>query len=111
MESKIKFETVIQVWEDYRSWFIFSEDGLVSCRLCVWKDKPHEAVVSDLYVLEGVRRHGYATAILDYCRKFAKQMKCNTISLRSDHDDWVRQWYMRLGFEVESSQVWFKKDI
>lgn len=110
-DTEIKFNEVIQVWKDYSSWFVFSEDGFVSCRLCIWIDNPKEAVISDLYVLNGLRKHGYATSILDYCRKLAKQLKCDTISLRSDHDDWVRQWYMRLGFEVESSQVWLKKDI
>lgn len=110
-DAEIRFNEVMQAWEDYISWFVFSEDGLVSCRLCVWKDNPNEAVISDLYVVEVVRKHGYATAILGYCRKFARQLKCDTISLRSDHDDWIRQWYMRLGFEVESSQIWLKKTI
>lgn len=32
-------------------------------------------------------------------------------TLRSDNDDWVREWYKRIGFEVESSQVWLKKEI
>lgn len=107
----ISFNAVPQIWDDYIVWFIFSDDGCISCRLYIYNDTQNEAVISDLYVNASLRKQGGATAILNWCFEFAKFRKCDTVSLRSDHDDWVRQWYIRLGFEVESSRVWLKKNI
>ena len=111
METKCNFKSVYQFWDEYQSWFIFSEDTLVSCRLCIWDGTPKEAVISDLFVNEYARKEGRATAILNHCFEFSKLRGCDSVSLRSDNADWVRDWYKRLGFEVESSQVWLKKSI
>ena len=107
----MEFNSVPQIWDDFNCWFIFSDDGRVSCRLSIYKETPQEAIVSDLYTHESIRKQGAAKAILDFCFDFAKDRKCNTISLRSDNDDWVRQWYQRMGFEVKSSSLWFSKKI
>ena len=111
METKFNFNSVPQIWDDYKVLFVFSDDGRVSCRLSFYNDTPQEAVISDLYVHESIRKQGGATSIINWCYECAKDCGCNSISLRSDNDDWVRQWYMRLGFEVESSQIWLKKTI
>lgn len=111
METKFNFNYVIQRWEDYHSWFLFTKDGVASCRLCIYDDNPKEGIVSDLFVRDTFRNQGYATALLEFCSKIAKSDGCEVISLRSDNDDWVREWYKRIGFEVESSQVWLKKEI
>jgi GNAT superfamily N-acetyltransferase len=107
----MKFTTIPQIWDDFKCWFIFSDDGLVSCRLSIYKETPQDAIVSDLYTNESIRGQGAANAILDFCFDFAKDKKCNTISLRSDNDDFVRRWYQRIGFEVKSSSLWFTKKI
>ena len=83
----------------------------MSCRLSIYNDTPEDAIISDLFVPENCRNQGLGSEILKYCEKFAKEQGCESISLRSDNDDWVREWYKRLGFEVESSQVWLKKFI
>lgn len=111
METKFNFNSVPQIWDDYKVLFVFSDDGRVSCRLSFYSDTPQDAIVSDLYVHESIRRQGGATAILNWCFECAKDNRCNSVSLRSDNDDWVRQWYKRIGFEIESSQVWLKKEI
>lgn len=105
----MEFISVLQVWDDFKCWFIFSDDKMVSCRLSIYNENPQDAIVSDLYTDKSVREHGYAKAILDFCSNFAKNKKCNHISLRSDNDDWVRLWYQRMGFEVKSSSLWFTK--
>lgn len=107
----MKFTTILQIWDDFKCWFIFSDDGLVSCRLSIYKESPQDAIISDLYTHESIRGQGAAKAILDFCFDFAKDKKCNTISLRSDNDDWVRRWYQRIGFEVKSSSLWLTKKI
>lgn len=111
METKFNFKTIPQNWEDYRSWFIFLEGGFASCKMCIWNDSPKEGVISDLFTLEVRRQQGFATELLHFCENFAKTQGCDSISLRSDKDDWVREWYKKKGFKVESSQVWLKKEI
>ena len=109
--SNFHFTLVPQIWDDFKCWFIFSDDRRISCRLSIYNKRPHEAIVSDLYTHESIRKHGGAKSILNFCFDFARDRKCNAISLRSDKDDWVRRWYQRIGFEVESSSLWFTKKI
>lgn len=111
METKSNFNVVRQDWDGYQSWFISFVNGLASCRLCIYSGTPKEAVVSDLFVHENCRKQGLGTDMLKYCETLAKEQGCYSISLQSDNDDWVREWYKRLGFEVESSLVWLKKNI
>ena len=98
-------------WPGYIVAVVLSENCEASCRVYIYDDEPAVAIISDLYVAEESRRKGLATEIIRYCEKIALSEGCDEISLRSDNDDWVRQWYKRLGFEEESSQVWFKKSI
>jgi ribosomal protein S18 acetylase RimI-like enzyme len=109
--SEFNFKIVTQRWNDFHCLFIFSNDGIASCRLSIYDDTPSEGIISDLYVYDACRQQGYATELLKFCSEVAKANECNSISLRSDNDDWVREWYKRIGFEVESSQVWLKKSI
>ena len=111
METNFNFNYVIQRWDDYHSWFLFTKNGVASCRLSIYDDNPKEGVVSDLFVRETSRNKGYATALLEFSAKIAKGDGCETISLRSDQNDWVREWYRRSGFEEVSSQVWLSKKI
>ena len=111
MNTKLDLRTIYQNWEGYRCWTIFLTEGLGSCRLSIYSDAPEDAVISDLFIPENCRNQGLGREILESCEKFAKEQGCNSISLRSDNDDWIREWYKRLGFEVESSQVWLKKNI
>ena len=111
MKQELKFNTILQIWDDYKCWCIFSDDGRVSCKLSIYNDNLQDAFISDLYVDESIRKQGCATAILNWCSEYAKDRGCNSLSLRSDNDDWVREWYKRLGFKVEYSQVWLTKNI
>ena len=111
METNFNFKSVLQIWDGYKVLFVFSDDGRISCRLSFYNETPQDAIVSDLYVHESMRKQGGATSILNWCFECAKDNGCNSISLRSDNDDWVRGWYKRIGFEVESSHIWLKKEI
>lgn len=106
--NELKFNSVPQNWDDYETLFVFSADGNVSCRLSFYNDTPQDAVISDLYVHESVRKQGYATNIINWCIEYIKDRGCNSLLIRSDNDDWIRQWYKRLGFKEKSSQVWFE---
>lgn len=109
--NEVKFYSVLQKWDDYETLFVFSDDGLCSCRLSFYNDTPQDAIISDLYVHESIRKQGCATAILNWCIEYSKDRGCNSLFIRSDNDDWVRKWYKRLGFKKKSSQVWFAMSI
>ena len=107
----VDFNTQTCPWRDYTVIAVMSQDNMASCRIYIYPDDPHVAIISDLYVNEAVRGQGRATELLNYCAEVVKPLKCREIHLRSDTDDWVRQWYLRKGFEVISSQVWLRKNI
>lgn len=110
-KETMEFTSVLQIWDEFKCWFIFSVDGMVSCRLSIYNEMPQDAIVSDLYTHESIRGQGAAKAILKFCVDFAKNKECNTVSLRSDNDDWIRKWYQRIGFKVKSSSLWLTKNI
>ena len=101
----------VSMWDDYTCVTIVALDGKSSCRLHIYNDNPQEAIVSDLYVANLERKKGIATELLEYCKRIAKSFNCTSLSLRSDTNDWVREWYRRIGFEEVSSQVWLTKKI
>ena len=111
MMNEVKFNSVLQKWDEYETLFVFSDDGRVSCRLSFYKDTPQDAIISDLYVHESIRKQGCATAILNWCIECSKDRGCNSLFIRSDNDDWVRKWYKKLGFKKKSSQVWLAMSI
>lgn len=105
------FKQQICRWQDYKTITIITNDETASCRIHIYDEEPKMAVISDLYVAQEERGKGIATKLIQYCIDHAKLQGCTAVSLRSDNDDFVRQWYMRLGFEVESSQIWLRKEI
>ena len=111
IENKFNFNSIYQIWDNCKVFFVFSDDGSISCRLSFYDDTPQNAIVSDLYVHENMRKQGGATAILNWCFECAKERGCNSVSLRSDNDDWVREWYKRIGFKIESTSIWLTKNI
>ena len=111
IENKFNFNSIYQIWDNYKVFFVFSDDGSISCRLSFYDDTPQDAIISDLYVHENMRKQGGATAILNWCFECAKERGCNSVSLRSDNDDWVREWYKRIGFKIESTSIWLTKNI
>lgn len=106
-----EFRRHIFRWPEYIAMTIVAKDETASCRVYIYDEEPDMAIISDLCVDEKQRRKGIATKLISYCIFLAKAEGCDRISLRSDDDDFVRSWYTRLGFELESSQVWLKKEI
>lgn len=98
-------------WDEYKVVIVSSEDRRASCRLYVYNDEPEVAVLCDLYVDKELRGHGKACAMLNGCKDIAREMGCKKMHLRSDTDDWVRQWYRRIGFKDISSQVWMEAEL
>lgn len=107
----MEFKQQICRWSDHIAITIIADNETASCSIHIYDEEPNMAVISDLYVAQGERGKGIATELIQYCIDLAKSQDCTAVSLRSDNDDFVRKWYIRLGFEVESSQIWFKKEL
>ena len=90
---------------------IVSPDFNATCRIFIYDDDPKTAIITDLYVIESARKNKIATQIIDYVIDVAKGNGCCSIELKSEGNNWVREWYKRLGFEIISEEVWMRKDI
>lgn len=103
--------TIEMGYEHYKTILIVSPYFNATCRIFIYNDDPKTAIITDLYVNESARGNKIGTQIIDYAIDVAKSNGCDSIELKSEENNWVREWYKRLGFEIISEQVWMKKDI
>ena len=69
-------------------------------------DHPSVAFIYNLYVSEDQRGQGLGKDILNYALNFCREkLGCHTITLEVLKDNWVRDWYKRLGFRDVYSTV------
>lgn len=108
----MKFNTIKMEYEHYKTMLIVSvPDFNATCRIFIYNDAPKTATITDLYVIESARGNNIATQIIEYAIYVAKSDGCDSIELKSEENNWVREWYKRLGFEIISEEVWMRKDI
>lgn len=105
------FNTIKMKYEHYKTMFIVSPDFNATCRIFIYNDDPKTAIITDLYVIESARGNKIATQIIDYATHLAKSDGCDYIELKSEENNWVREWYKRIGFDIISEEVWMRKDI
>lgn len=105
------FNTIKMEYEHYKTMLIVSPDFNATCRIFIYNDDPNTAIITDLYVIESARGNKIATQIIDYAIYVAKSNSCDSIELKSEENNWVRECYKRLGFEIISEEVWMRKDI
>jgi ribosomal protein S18 acetylase RimI-like enzyme len=58
------------------------------------------AQIEDVATIEEYRNHGYATALVLHGLELARDAEADLVFLVADADDWPRQLYARLGFNV-----------
>lgn len=97
--------------EHYKSMLVISDDFNATCRIFIYDDDPKTAIITDLYVNESMRKNKKATQIIDYAITIAKENGCEAIELKSNEDNWIREWYKRLGFKIVSQEVWMRKTL
>lgn len=103
--------TIEMGYEHYKTILIVSPDFNATCRIFIYNDDPKTAIITDLYVIESARGSKIGTQIIDYAIDVAKGNGCCSVELKSEENNWVREWYKRLGFGIISEQVWMRKDI
>ena len=69
-----KYEVIVheQTWDEHKSWYIMDKYGDGMVRVTVYKDTPDEAIISDLFVVEDMRKRRLG----NYLLKFVKYCIC-----------------------------------
>ena len=69
-----KYEVIVheQTWDEHTSWYIMDKYGDGMVRVTVYKDTPDEAIISDLFVVEDMRKRRLG----NYLLKFVKYCIC-----------------------------------
>lgn len=78
---------------------IVKEPGYALCKLSIEHDDLKTGYVSGLSVFNEMRKQGLATNILSYTENLAKQLGVTNLKLWVDSTSWVRNWYIKLGYE------------
>lgn len=106
------FNVLKMEYECYITMLIVSHDFNATCRIFIYNDAPETAIITDLYVSESARGNKIATQIIEYAIGVAKENSCDNVELKSEDNNWVREWYRRLGFNIISEEaVWMRKSL
>lgn len=85
-----KYELIVheQTWSEHTSWYIMERSGNGMVRVTVFNDNPTEAIISDLFVVENMRKQRLGTYLLtfvkccvcDYNESFDGYLKCVAVA-------------------------------
>lgn len=68
--------------------------------------------LKELYVAQSHRRNGIGRALMGHLHEFAKAHACSRVEWTTDRDNEpAREFYERLGFEVEAAKLFFRISI
>lgn len=95
--ENIRSEEIIQIVAK-------DKDTIIGCANIILDDDYFE--IDNLYVSENYRRKGVASNIINYA---IENFKKNNIILVADFDDTPKYMYENIGFEQQSSQIYFLK--
>lgn len=95
--------------EDYRE-----EDIQTRFAFYTYKDDPSTLYLSNVFVEEASRNHGFGTRILRAAEKVAETIGATTISLRVKMDSPANAWYRKNGYgyvAFEDGYDWLEKNL
>lgn len=85
-----RYELIVheQEWEEYTSWYIMDKYGDGMVRATIYKDTPEEVIISDLFVVEDMRKKRLGTylvkfvkyCVCDYNESYDEFLKCVTVA-------------------------------
>lgn len=80
-----RYELIVheQEWEEHTSWYIMDKYGDGMVRVTVFNDNPTEAIISDLFVVEDMRKQRLG----NYLLKFVKYCVCD---YNESYDDFLK---------------------
>lgn len=84
--------------------------------LCIYTDREHQGIISDLSVIEEARKDGLGFTMLIRLEQDAISRGCTELVLQADRDGWQREWYKRLGYTYhdegnEPRFIWMIKNV
>ena len=95
--------------EDYRE-----EDIQTRFAFYTYKDDPSTLYLSNVFVEEASRNHGFGTRILKAAEKVAETIGATTISLKVKQDSPANAWYRKNGYgyvAFEDGYDWLEKNL
>ena len=109
-------ETAAQMHAAYRIWMQASSGRDLAIRrngvpvsFAMLLSDGEVAQIEDVATLEPWRNQGLSRAIVTRAAELAYAEGCRTVFLMADEDDWPKQLYERLGFEVVGRSYYFLK--
>lgn len=93
--------THVQKWENSKNIVIFDERSDSSVQLVIYDDDQEDAFLYSLYVAEVNRRLGNANHLMAFAEKKAREIGCQSISLRvrKSSPRWLKDMYESFGYE------------
>ena len=90
--------------------------GMVMC--CFNDETKDNCALYDLIVHPSCRQHEYATDLMKAAEQEARDRGCLRLTLFTEKDSWIQDWYHRLGFVINEytrppheSTVWMCKKL
>ena len=93
--------THVQKWEGHKNIIIFDKRSDSSVQLVIYDDNQEDAFLYSLYVAEVNRRLGNANYLMVFAEKKARELGCQSISLRvrKTSPRWLKDLYESFGYE------------
>ena len=98
-------------------WYVNAIDGTYRFAIYKYDDDDDTIYLSNVFVKEDSRRHGYGNEILTAAEDYARKFNASTICLKVLSGSDVHRWYKRHGYEdiekdeEERGYMWMKKDM
>ena len=98
-------------------WYVNAVDGTYRFAVYKYDDDDDTLYLSNVFVKEDSRRHGYGNEILASAEEYAKRFGAKVICLKVLSGSDVHRWYKRHGYEdlekdeEERGYVWMKKEL
>lgn len=98
--------------------FVFMEyNGCAVGRVYMYKDEEEVAYIEGLHVIENKRKTGIGSEMLNILIEKCKELNAKKCMLWCYTDEWVYDWYKKLGFEYkgeyqyDDNAVWMVKTL
>ena len=113
---EIKFIVHEGCFDTYKVFTIMHPNGLGCLNGYVYNNKPKHYIHQYLSVVESSQRNGIGSALIEKGELIAKEQGCTSIAIYVLENEWMRDWYERLGYKENDSKkdgnyVWMGKSL
>ena len=100
-----------------RDFLFMEENGIAVGRVYLYNDDKAVAYIEGLHVSENNRRNRIGTNLINMLIEKCKELDADVCMLWCYTDDWVHDWYKKLGFkdngeyQYDDNAIWMVKTI